>query len=409
MTAAIPVFALVPTLPKDWVTRVQSYTVPDFVVGNGEPPPIEWAVHGWAQAGKAGVLVAAGGTGKTTLMLLLAICHATGRPFMRQAVKMGKVLLLSNDDQQEDLEAALALVVKAAGLDERERLLVAMNVVVVSTVGMDGVKTFSATVDGRPQATDMLYHLQDATADMKDLVLVVLDTARQFAGGPTNDELVMGLLIGGATEFASRRGCYVVIPHHTGKQNFRDAVTDMYAASGSAAISDNSRFVWLLMTAKWAEVADKVQRTANEDGDPLVLMSTRGSLRVKAPEPLYLVRDGYSIRRLKGSVLSADEQADRRDREILQAVRKGAQTKQAVEASVRGRATDTRQRVADLLQRGHLIYDDSSQSGRQKRLRLMLSASGGRLLDDENRRDDSPGEIVSSALDMGRRDDYCHD
>ena len=376
-----PVLRLVMPPPKDWPTRVMTHSAcPGFVVGKGHPPPIEWSVEGWAQAGKAGVLVAAGGTGKTTLVLLLAVCHATGRPFMGRAVRQGKVVILSNDDTQEDLDATLALVVRACELTERELLLVEFGVVVVSTIGLDGVKTFAATVEGRPQATDMLYHLQDATADMGNLVLVVLDTARQFAGGPTNDEQVVKLLIGGAAEFAAKRGCYVVIPHHTGKANYRDAVTDMYAASGSAAISDNARFVWLLMRVSWGEIADKVQRTANEDGDPLVLMSTRGSLRVRAPDPVYMVRDGYSIRPIAGNVMSKDQQADQKDLEVLRAVRGGAQSQVAVTRVVRGRRQSTLDRIENLLQRGHLI-DGGNRSGTGSAAKLQVSESGARWLD----------------------------
>ena len=52
----------------------------------------------WIQAGKVGALVAAGGVGKTTLMLKLGICIALGRPFFGQGVKKGSFLLISNDD-----------------------------------------------------------------------------------------------------------------------------------------------------------------------------------------------------------------------------------------------------------------------------------------------------------------------
>jgi len=83
---------LVLPAPKDWVTRVQSYEPPEFVV-TGDIPPVEWCIEGWIQRGLAGVLVAAGGTGKTTLMLLLAISHATGRPFLGLKVQQGQSLI----------------------------------------------------------------------------------------------------------------------------------------------------------------------------------------------------------------------------------------------------------------------------------------------------------------------------
>ncbi len=340
-------------------------------------PQVEFAVSGLIQRGKVGALVAAGGTGKTTLLLTLGICIALGRPFFGCTVRQGSFVLLSNDDSQEDLDAALALVGRALRLSEEEWSIVAQKFRLVSLQGRNGLKTFTGTIGGAVLATGLERSVLKAVEKIPDLVGIALDTLRQFSGGNSNDEQVIKLTISGATEIANKTGAFVVFPHHTGKQNYRDAVADMYCGSGSAAIADNCRFVLLLQTATWPEIEMKVRRTGLEHGAPLVLTSTRGSLLVPAPEPIYLHRDGFLIERIQGDVMSGAQVADERDRAILNAVRQGAQTKNAIAATVRGKRTAVLSQVDQLEARGFLTR--GSHDGSQK---LMVTALGAKLLDE---------------------------
>lgn len=341
---------------------------------------VRWVVENLVQAGKVGALVAAGGTGKTTLLLHLFICIATGRQFLGNNVKQGSTVLLTNDDPQEDMVDALALVCRAMSLSDAEYAMVEHKVRVVSLQGLGGIKTFSTAIGGAATATGLVEALLQAVEDINDIVMVALDTLRQFSGGNSNDEQVIKLTIAGCTDFAVKTGASVILPHHTGKQNYRDEVSDMYAGSGSAAIADNCRFVLLLQTAKWADIAQQVQRTGQEDGDPLVLRSTRGSLLVKAPEPIFLYRRGFYIGVVAGKSMTRDQQLDKRDREILAAVRDGAQSKNAVAFAVKGKKLALNNSVDDLLQRQLLVLDASTglRGGSQK---LMVSASGVKVLD----------------------------
>lgn len=340
-------------------------------------PKVEFAVHGLIQCGKVGALVAAGGTGKTTLLLTLGICIALGIPFFGCQVKQGSFVLLSNDDSQEDLDAALARVGRAVGLSVDEWDIVAQKFRVMSLHGRGGLKTFTEMSGGATVATGLELDILKAVGKIPDLVGIALDTLRQFSGGNSNDEQVIKLTIAGATEIAHKTGAFVVFPHHTGKQNYRDAVVDMYCGSGSAAIADNCRFVLLLQTATWSDIEMKVRRTGCEQGSPLVLTSTRGSLLVPAPEPIYLHRNGFLIERIEGDVMSGAQIADERDRAILDAVRRGAQTKNAIAAAVRGKRSAVLGQVDQLESRGYLTR--GSQDGSQK---LMVSALGARLLDE---------------------------
>lgn len=341
---------------------------------------VAWVVEGLIQAAKVGALVAAGGTGKTTLLLCLCVCIATGRPFMGCNVQQGSSLLLTNDDPQQDLTGALALVCKAMHLTDAEYTMVQQKVRAVSLQGIGGTKTFTTPVGGAPTATGLTEALLQAVEGINDMVLVALDTLRQFSGGNSNDEQVIKLTIAGCTDFALKTGAAVVLPHHTGKQNFRDGITDMYCGSGSAAIADNSRFILLLQTATWADIEKQVERTGREAGDPLVLRSTRGSLLVKAAAPIFLHRDEYHIAAIAGKSLTRDQQLDKRDREIIAAVRSGAQSKNAINAVVTGQKVSINKAVDELLRRDLLTLNTvtGSRSGSQN---LMVSAKGAKVLD----------------------------
>lgn len=375
LTEAAPVAA---KRSAGWVEAMQAWRPPEDLATR--KVKVTYLADPLIQLGKAGVLVAAGGTGKTTLLLYLLVAIATGRKFFGLAVKYGTGVLISADDSQEDLEGALALVVQAQEppLTPAELKLVQEKARVHSLQGLDGLRAFATAAVGGSIAPTMLPDLVlEALAGIDDLVFVAFDTLRQFAGGATNDEVVTRIAIEGATTIAGETGASVLFSHHTGKQNYRDGVTDMYAGSGSAAIADNSRFVLLLQTTTWGDIASKVRRTGQEDGDPLVLTATRGSLLVKAPPPIFLCRNGYRITRVAGALMSGDQQEDQRDRAVLRAVREGSQSKNAIAAAVGGRKQATNTRVDVLEGRGYLMRTGSRPGNHS----YMLSAEGARFLD----------------------------
>jgi RecA-family ATPase len=325
---------------------------------------VQFAVQGLIQEGLVGALVAAGGTGKTTLLLTLAVCIGTGRPFFGRQVRQGTFVLFSNDDSQEDLEAALALVCRAMRLSDDEALLVLRKVRIFSLQGFDGTKTFTVPDRGVPVAAGLDEFILQAVDDIGDLVGIGLDTLRQFSGGNSNDEQVIKLTVAAATIVAQRSGAFVLFPHHTGKQNYRDGVADMYAASGSAAIADNCRFVLVLQETTWSDIEGKVRRTGQEQGDPLVLTPARGSIRVKKAEPIFLHRDGYYLGQIAGASLTRDQQADDKDRAILLSVRHGATTKNAIAATVKGNRRAALERIDELEGRGFLARGSESGSAK---------------------------------------------
>jgi len=360
----------------DWVNVMRAWAPSTQALG-WQRIEVEHAVQDLIRKGKVGALVAGGGTGKTTLLLTLFICHATGRPFLGLDVMVGSCVLISNDDPQEDLEEALERVMTAMELTASEVRMVRERVRLHSLQGSGGTKKFTCKVMGAVGSTGLQEFIVAGLEGVPDLVGIAIDTLRQFSGGSTNDEEVINLTIGGATEIARRTGAYVILPHHTGKQNYRDGVSDMYCGSGSAAIADNCRFVLLLQTAAWPDIESKIRRTGQEHGDPFVLISTRGSLLMKPCAPIFLYRDEYRIERIAGASLTRDQQEDDKDRAVLRAIRSGATSKNDVFRIVKGKKATVLDRIDDLIARGHITAGGSGSGSRG----LAITATGARLLE----------------------------
>lgn len=367
----------------EWVQALKYYQPP--LHAWREPPPIRWAVEGLIRAATVGGLVAPGATGKTTLLITLGICHALGRPFMGRKVQQGGFLLLSLDDAQEDLDAAVGLVLKAMELSEEDVKKVGEYLRVISLQGWNGPRTFN--VPGTPGQLDvqMVQALCDACNAIPQLVGVCVDTLRQFAGGPTNDEQTIMAVSSSCAMIAVKTGAYFVIPHHTGKAQAREDAGDMYAGSGSAAIADNARFLLVLSEvterAELSRFDAQVQQDQN-DGicTVLRLSSRRGSIRHKPEGDLFIVRNGYLM-----EVTAPHHQNNiNRALPILNAIRdltaSGESTsKNAVHAQLGGRRKLVLEKIDELVSTGLVVTGPQRDSRNHPRL-LGLTPAGSELL-----------------------------
>lgn len=294
---------------ENWLDAVKDYKAP--LHHWKQPPPIRWAVDELIREGVVGTVIAPGATGKTTLLITLGICHALGRPFLGRGVKQGGFLLLSLDDGQEDLDAAIGQVMDAMGLSDSLKAQAGGYLRVISLQGKTGPRSFN--LPGSPGAPnpDMQRILMEACLHTPSLVGVCVDTLRQFAGGPTNAEEVIMQVSSICASIATQTGAYVAIPHHTGKAGAREDQGDMYAGSGSAAIADNARFVLVLERVRERNDLARLSTTVQQDQnaglcDVLRLSSRRGSIRHKPAEDLYIARHGYLMEVAQAQEMSGE-------------------------------------------------------------------------------------------------------
>lgn len=94
--------------------------LPEGVVplyGFQKPDPLEWLVAGLVPEGHLTMLIGDGGTGKSYLALHMAMCVATGRPFLRRGVKRGRVLYLDHELDEDEQRRRTAKVAEGMDLD----------------------------------------------------------------------------------------------------------------------------------------------------------------------------------------------------------------------------------------------------------------------------------------------------
>ena len=154
-----------------------------------EAPPREWVLEDCLPYGRAALLVATGGTGKSQLVLQLAYDVATGRQrFSPWAPgKTGSVLILSAEDEEEELHRRFRRLAhedmaSADGADVMAALR--KNFFVVPRVGENNLMTRDA---GREiERTTYVDRLAKTVSEMQDLRLIVIDPVSRFRGGDEN-------------------------------------------------------------------------------------------------------------------------------------------------------------------------------------------------------------------------------
>jgi hypothetical protein len=327
-----------------------------------------------------------------------------------------------------DLVAASDLLDEwGANIEARGRL--ERNLRVVSLQGLvDGPLVNPET--GEP--TVFAHQLQHYVSLLPRCKFVVLDTLRQFSRADSSDEKVMGGLLRAAgmlTHCPSNPS--VIVAHHTTKQGARDRQIDQYAGTGSGTLSDSARFVLYVDKLTPDEVAalppqvrlepvfeafkadtnfrldrvlvalkqgsksgHRVSIQQTEEGLQYVeseapdgtktrispvdcpppaltflrLISTRGSLRVRTPEPMLIRRWDHDFSRVDAAMPTQEQVAavklDAVAQQVLAAVRKiGPASKRDIYAKVGGNFKAVTAAIDQLLAENRLRHSDKKRSG----------------------------------------------
>lgn len=231
--------------------------LPSFA-STSAPEPLDFVFPGLL-AGGGGMVAAPGGTGKTFLVMRMAISVASAHGFagVWDSNKVaGKVVFLAAEDTR-------------AVLHHR---FFAMNVAEAKTGGLDeNLKIIS--LSGR--LPDMLFIGKNGKAErgewydaIKKLAtgarLLILDPIRRFHGCEENDSRHMTVLVQILEEIAQETGCAILFTHHTNKQaTFHGAGASQGAARGSSALTDGIRWQMNLWTMTKDEAEQKSVREAD--------------------------------------------------------------------------------------------------------------------------------------------------
>jgi hypothetical protein len=189
-------------------------------------------VHGLLRSGETMNIIAAPKTGKSWMVLDLALCVATGRAWMNTyKVERSKVLLVDNELHEETLAERLQRVAQAMGIPLEE---------------LDGWLEVKS-LRGALQSFETLDRGMLAPVQPGHYGLVIFDAFYRFNigdGADENDNSYMASTYNRLDAIAKRLDAALVCIHHTSKGSQAEkAVTDVGSGAGSMSRAADTHLV----------------------------------------------------------------------------------------------------------------------------------------------------------------------
>ncbi|RMF21474.1 MAG: hypothetical protein D6760_09385 [Deltaproteobacteria bacterium] len=205
-------------------------------------------IMGLLRCGETMNVIAPPKTGKSWLVLSLAMAVATGRPWLKAFDTLaGNVLIIDNELHAETLAHRIPQVAAALG------------------IGMDEIAETLCVQSLRGQLRDIFaMGAYFESLEPGRFTLVVLDAFYRFmpVGGDENDNATMANIYNRIDAFADRLGCCFVLIHHTTKGNqSAKSVTDVGAGAGSQSRATDTHLVMRPHEEPGAVVLDAAVRS----------------------------------------------------------------------------------------------------------------------------------------------------
>lgn len=242
-----------------------------------------------------GVMPGAGGTGKTTFELWLAVHRILGRAvFGLDVLRPGPVLVVSAEDGRQRIEYRVWRICKALNLSAAEQRQVLAGLYLE-----DLTEQRWRLVQSDPAGNLVRTSLGDRLAELyanRELSAVIFDPMTFFGPGErfVNDGEAEVMAAG--RTLAGRLQCAVKFLHHTGKAQARDGRVDQYAGRGGSAGADNARFVHVLATHEGGGTLAAPAGVSAEDiaAGRILRLHVAKLTDGKRPEvPYWLRREGF--------------------------------------------------------------------------------------------------------------------
>jgi hypothetical protein len=181
-------------------------------------------------------LGAHGGTGKSTLALMLGVCTALGRPLFGVDTEQCKGLFVSLEDGANIIRHRMAHICKTWAIDPeqlRDRLLI--------VDGTEHPELFTAETRGPGETTSSYFELCKLVKS-ENIGLVVVDNASDSFGGDEIQRRQVRAFMRALAEVARLTDCAVLLLAHVDKNTSRNRAADGGEAySGSTAWHNSAR------------------------------------------------------------------------------------------------------------------------------------------------------------------------
>ena len=215
------------------------------------PPPRDYVWEGLILAGKVCVLAGFGGVSKTMLLMMLAVHMALGKDFLGKLIKIGCVLLILGEEDQEEIDRRFNAICHALGLSAKEKTMVADRIRAYPMIGQDA--RFAQIKDGSAEGTDFPDEVIEAAKKLEaeakvPLALIGLDHAGVIHGGNFNarEDVVQTMTQVGRV--ATETGAATMVLAHSPKGAMNDEEPNQNNVTGSAAFVDLARAAFILKT-----------------------------------------------------------------------------------------------------------------------------------------------------------------
>ncbi len=247
--------------------------------------------------GTIGLLVGAGGSGKSFLALQSAISRAIGEDVFgiwRQPIAQGRTLILSVEDGEDIIHNRLHEI--GTHLTSEMWDLVDSNLEIMPMFGR------SFRIAERTGDRILISYLMEELCNYvksHGFSLIIIDTLNRSLGGlDENSNGEMGEMLAVLEWVCREANTAILLLHHANKLSVRDGATDQAAARGASALVDNAR---------WAGVMAGMSDTELKGFD-IAADDRRSWVKLDLPKLNYSASEQIKwLRRVEGGVLVGDE------------------------------------------------------------------------------------------------------
>lgn len=228
--------------PGDSLDILADFRVTDW--HTRKPKPIDWVIDNVMPLRKTGVLIAAGGSGKTFLGVDLAIAVALGQPVCNglwSVTKPGGVLALFAEENAEELHRRYYNITQSMSRYSSPDLARIHESLFIGTVNAKNNLLTERTSSGNTRLTKRLSEIVKIAQAVSDIRLIIIDPVARFNGGDENSSTDVTRFVEALELLAYRTGAAVLVMHHVNKNSIRNGDDTAAAARGSSSLTDGVR------------------------------------------------------------------------------------------------------------------------------------------------------------------------
>jgi len=241
----------------------------------GKLPSSGYLIDGFLQPCSVNILVGDSGIGKSALVYQLALAVATGKPFLGQSCRPGKVVLVDYENSLWDSHRIVRQQRKHLGIDRSPYTL--------------QIWPMNQSAPKATRSELVQYGLHEEVEEVIDLFapdLVIFDSLRSFNPAMESDNKSAVAQIKQLRAISQGRGTAILLVHHVRKHGLKQS-----GQSSGVHLEDSAPLDWLMRSAGSRALINQTDArlaisARKKSEDTLVL---RGHLRTQGEVGPYLI------------------------------------------------------------------------------------------------------------------------